>query len=63
MSDTNDGVVFRTRMELKVYPNRHGSVTMEQADSMGNESDIIVIESCDIELVIKALRQAKRDCA
>jgi len=58
--DVSD-VVFNTRMELKVFQNNGGSITIEQADYMGNESSIIVIESSDIELVIKALRKAKRD--
>lgn len=64
MSDqpaNEESIVFATRMELKIFANMGGGITLEQADQMGNDSQSITIDRRDVADVIRFLRKVERD--
>ena len=48
-------------MELKIFSNASGGITLEQADQMGNDAQLITIDRRDVADVIRFLRKAERD--
>jgi hypothetical protein len=56
-----ESIVFATRMELKIFSNASGGITLEQADQMGNDAQLITIDRRDVADVIRFLRKAERD--
>lgn len=58
---TEESIVFDTRMQLKIFANQGGSITLEQADPMGNDSQMITIDRRDVSEVIRFLRKAVSD--
>ena len=48
-------------MELRIFANREGGITLEQDDQMGNDAQYITIGRRDVPEVIRFLRKAVRD--
>lgn len=60
--DTKDDgvVIFETRMQVKAYINMGDGITLEQADSMGNDAAFISFGCDDVEAVVNVLRSLKK---
>ena len=56
-----ESIVFPNRMELRIFANREGGITLEQDDQMGNDAQYITIGRRDVPEVIRFLRKAVRD--
>lgn len=57
----DDGLVFDSCDALRIFPNNGGSITIQQYDHTHGEELYFTVPTHYVELVVNALRKAKRD--
>ena len=53
-------IVCETKMEISVFINQGGTITIKQLDAMGNEPSLICVHKNDVTALVRALNKLKR---
>lgn len=61
MISDNKYTVCETQMQVNVYLNNGGGITIEQLDSMQNDSHYVTLNAQDIPAFVRILNRLKKE--